>query len=206
MNITEAVPKLPGCQAASRLSRVTEPTEERSNIAICTQKVSWLESASWTRPTGGRGARGGLAFVPSQSVPHAHQSANPAPAIGAPTPTGLVDPRREWQELSRPCLLTWTRAPGCDPSRRGKLLLELPASTWEEAAWAGATGYLHALVHSPLHQDNIVIASSRAAKCTRRVPNLPRPLNHVASETPPRQWHRHGQSHDSDAAPEHCPR
>lgn len=41
-------------------------------------------------------------------------------------------------------------------------------------------------------RDNIVIISGRAAKCTKRVPNLTSPLNPVASETPPRQWQRHG--------------
>lgn len=125
MNITEAVPSCQAARVPAESCVSQSQTEERSNIAICTQKVSWLESASWTRPTGAEGQRAGagLAFVPS------HHSANPAHAIGAPTPTGRVDPREEWQESPRPRLLTRTRAPGCDPSRRGKLLLELPAST-----------------------------------------------------------------------------
>lgn len=131
--------------------------------------------------------------MPSQSVSHTyrqtHASLPPRASLLVPQLPPVLSIRDEKGKSSpRPRLLTYSytcRLGLQDATRvRAKSFFSSCQVDEREAA----------LTHSlPLpRRDNIVIISGRAAKCTKRVPNLPPPLNLVASETPPRQWQRHG--------------
>lgn len=103
MNITEA---MPGCQSTlvtqSRDRQSQQLSQQQGEVTSQYTSKKSAGPGKWQLDKPGQGSEGrhdkddggrGLAFVPSQSVSHTHQSAHPAPAIGAPTPTGLVDPR-----------------------------------------------------------------------------------------------------------------
>lgn len=199
MNITEAVPscqsaRLPADSGVSQSQQKSEVTSQYAPKKSAGQRVPVGQGQQ-----GRRGRRGDWrSCLLNLYLTHTNPPTPRLPLVPQLPPVLSI---RERNGKSRPVLVSSAGlelpARGAPPQgagfnlRRGSVQLN---------------NCTHSLTPTTLHQDNIVITSSRAAKCTRRVPNLPRPLNHVASETPPRQWQRHGQSHDSGTAPEHCPR
>lgn len=137
MNITEA---MPGCQSSF--------CRQRSNIAICIQKVSCPEKCRLDRKPAGAGTGegndqrggGGLAFVSSQSVSltHTHKHTHtpvchPAPAYWCPNShRSCRSAMKKGKSSPQPRLLTYSYTcrlglQECDSSQSKKLLLlELP--------------------------------------------------------------------------------